>query len=144
VLGHGGFGIVVEYLRDEEHVALKVAPSFDYSNDNRSFREAEIHKSLSNNPITSEFITKYIDSKLGVILGMEYPLRCAILFTELMETDLESLLYRNQTISVHQRKSMMRVLLLGTRAIHTAGFCHFDVCTPNILYSRDAGLKVFI
>jgi hypothetical protein len=138
-VGSGGFGLVVKYTgSDGKAAALKIAPLFDFTTDFESFMEVRIHKLFLDNPITSNLVTAVYDDHLGIVQGMHFEVRFAVMVTELYDG---SVAQRLRQYSIPERRDRMRFLHQGVQAFHTIGYCHLDCCWENTLY-KGQELKV--
>lgn len=136
-LGHGTYGVCASAVdtRSGATVAIKkVNNAFEDATDcRRVLREVSLLRHFSHENI------------LGLtdldIVGKPQP-RDLYLVTEMMDSDLNSVIRSGQPLTNEHVQWFSYQLLRGLKAIHSAGVLHRDLKPANLLVSRDCSLKI--
>lgn len=67
---------------------------------------------------------------------------CSYVLTELMETDLSSIIQSKQTLSNRHIRLFVYQILRGLNYLHSAGILHRDLKPGNILVNSNCDVKV--
>ena len=134
IIGHGAFGVVREAVSEKygRRVAIKqlvrVFSSKDYTQ--RVLREVAISKFADH------------ENVLGLV-DVKYRGEAVYLITALCQTDLYSLIYKNQgnkdyrLYTFRERVHIMHGILQGLHYLHSFGILHRDIKPSNILVTAD-------
>lgn len=139
IIGQGAFGVVRAAVSEKHgtRVAIKqlvrVFSSRDYTL--RVMREVAISKFAAHENVLE-------------LLDVKYRGEAVYLITPLCETDLYSLIYKNQGskdycfYSFYERMHMMHGILKGIQYLHSFGILHRDIKPSNILVTSDGTPKI--
>ena len=75
------------------------------------------------------------------LVDVMYCNKAVYIVSELMETDLGSVVKSNQALSVEQMLVIFYQLIDGVRYIHDCGIIHRDLKPRNILVSKNCDVK---
>lgn len=137
-VGQGAYGVVCS-ARDEdsgEVVAIKKIESAfdDITFAKRTLRELKLLRHLRHENL--------IDIKYVFMPGLKSNFEDVYVISELMETDLASILKSPQPLSEEHCQFFIYQILRGLKFIHTAGVMHRDLKPRNLLVNSNCDLKI--
>eukprot|EP00930_Biecheleria_cincta_P067788 TRINITY_DN5466_c0_g5_i1.p1 TRINITY_DN5466_c0_g5~~TRINITY_DN5466_c0_g5_i1.p1 ORF type:complete len:400 (-),score=80.06 TRINITY_DN5466_c0_g5_i1:120-1319(-) len=137
-VGQGAYGVVCS-ARDEETgevVAIKKIESAfdDITFAKRTLRELKLLRHLRHENL--------IDIKYVFMPGLKSNFEDVYVISELMETDLASILKSPQPLSEEHSQFFTYQILRGLKFIHTAGVMHRDLKPRNLLVNSNCDLKI--
>ena len=142
VLGSGAYGVVVAALdtsnpNEEENIVAikKIEKAFEHKVfSQRTLRELKIMRLLKHENVLgckSILMPRSIDdfNELYVV-------------TDLMETDLTSIIKSNQTLTDEHVQFFIYQILRGLKYVHSSGILHRDLKPRNLLVNANCDLKI--
>lgn len=137
-IGCGAFGAVisgVEVTTGKKVAIKKVKNAFEDLNDTkRLIREVMLMKFFRNDD--------QILSIQDFFIAPDSNSHSAYIVTELMDTDLKSIIDSPQTLTIEHAKCFIYQILRGIRKLHASGVIHRDLKPANILVNADCTCKI--
>ncbi|KAL0490115.1 mitogen-activated protein kinase [Acrasis kona] len=142
ILGKGAYGTVVEAKDKEanEKVAIK--------KNNKVFSKSDTNILVPKRVLREMKILDHLNHPnivrlKGVVLPKNYEeFESVTLVTDLMETDLRSILKSRQTLSDRHIQYIMFQLIAALNYTHSASILHRDLKPANILINADSKIKL--
>jgi len=137
-VGQGAYGIVCA-ARDEvndEHIAIKkIENAFEHITfTKRTLRELRILRHLQHENL--------IDVRSIFLPGIKEDFEDIYVFSELMETDLASILKSSQPMTDDHCQFFLYQILRGMKYVHSAKVIHRDLKPRNLLVNANCDLKI--
>ncbi|KAL9226292.1 hypothetical protein vseg_002123 [Gypsophila vaccaria] len=137
-LGRGAYGIVCSSMNTStnEKVAIKkISNVFDRSEEAlKALRELKILRQARHENV--------IALKDVMISSMQSIFKDVYMVYELMDCDLEKIIYSEQSLSYDHVKYFMFQLLRGVNYLHSANIVHRDLKPENVLVNAGSDLKI--
>lgn len=137
-VGQGAYGIVCAAQDQEthEHVAIKkIENAFEHLTfTKRTLRELRILRHLRHENL--------IDVRTLFLPGYKESFEDIYVVSELMETDLASILKSTQPLSDDHRQFFLYQILRGMKYVHSAQVIHRDLKPRNLLVNANCDLKI--
>jgi len=138
IIGTGAYGVVVSAMdtQSQKRVAIKkIEKAFEHPvYAKRTLRELKIMRLMRH-----ENILKLLTIQLPTSLEDFNDL---YIFTELMETDLSSVIKSSQPLTSEHIQFFLYQLLRGLKYLHSANILHRDLKPRNILVNINCDLKI--
>lgn len=137
-VGQGAYGVVCA-AQDEgtkQHIAIKkIENAFEHITfTKRTLRELRILRHLQHENV--------IDVRAIFYAGSKNTFEDVYVISELMETDLASILKSSQPLSDEHTQFFLYQLLRGMKYIHSAQVIHRDLKPRNLLVNANCDLKI--
>jgi len=137
-VGQGAYGVVCSAKDDQsgDTVAIKKIESAfdDITFAKRTLRELQILRHLQHENL--------IDIRYVFLPGLKRNFEDIYVISELMETDLASILKSPQPLSDDHCQFFLYQILRGLKFVHTAGVIHRDLKPRNLLVNSNCDLKI--
>jgi len=137
-VGQGAYGIVCAAQDEErnEHIAIKkIENAFEHITfTKRTLRELRILRHLRHENL--------IDVRCIFLPGLKESFEDIYVISELMETDLASILKSSQALSDDHRQFFLYQILRGMKYVHSAQVIHRDLKPRNLLVNANCDLKI--
>jgi len=139
-IGHGAYGVVVaakdNSLPDKGMVAIKkITKAFEHRiYTKRTLRELRIQRLLNHENV--------LGMKTILLPKSREDFEDIYVVTELMETDLTSIIKSPQGLSDEHIQFFLYQILRGLKYIHSAGIVHRDLKPRNLLVNSNCDLKI--
>lgn len=137
VIGKGSYGVVcsaVDNYTGERVAVKKMMSVFDHVSDaTRILREIKLLRLLKHPDI--------VDLKHILLPPNERDYKDIFVVTNLMETDLHSVIRSNPDMSTEHHRYLLYQLIRGINYIHSANVFHRDLKPRNILANSDCNIK---
>jgi len=137
-VGQGAYGVVCSAKDDQtgDTVAIKKIESAfdDITFAKRTLRELKILRHLQHENL--------IDIRYVFLPGLKSNFEDIYVISELMETDLASILKSPQPLSDEHCQFFIYQILRGLKFVHTAGVIHRDMKPRNLLVNSNCDLKI--
>ena len=148
LVGQGAYGIVVA-ARDREtddFVAIKkIEKAFDHKIIiKRTLRELRILRLLKHENVLYFYkaLSQFIDNKMLILPNCREDFCEIYIVSELMETDLASIIKSPQIIEEEQIQLFIYQLIRGLKYLNSAGILHRDLKPRNLLINSNCDLKI--
>jgi len=137
-VGQGAYGIVCAAQDEEtdEHIAIKkIENAFEHITfTKRTLRELRILRHLRHENL--------IDVRSIFLPGVKEDFEDIYVISELMETDLASILKSSQSLSDDHCQFFLYQILRGMKYVHSAQVIHRDLKPRNLLVNANCDLKI--
>lgn len=137
-VGQGAYGVVCsakDELNDDTVAIKKIESAFDdITFAKRTLRELKILRHLRHENL--------IDIRYVFLPGLKSNFEDIYVISELMETDLASILKSPQPLSDEHCQFFTYQILRGLKFVHTAGVIHRDLKPRNLLVNSNCDLKI--
>lgn len=140
VLGQGAYGVVFSAFdkKAKKYVAIKkVDDIFDTIIESKMMlREIKILQNMKH-----ENVSGLIDVKIPIKQSY-LKFNSVFIVLDLMDTDLDQIIYSDQHLSIEHRRYFMYQMFRGIKYIHSANILHRDLKPSNILVNYNCNLKI--
>jgi len=137
-VGQGAYGIVcaAQDEQSSEHIAIKkIENAFEHITfTKRTLRELRILRHLRHENL--------IDVRSIFLPGSKEEFEDIYVFSELMETDLASILKSSQPLTDDHCQFFLYQILRGLKYVHSAAVIHRDLKPRNLLVNANCDLKI--
>lgn len=137
-VGQGAYGIVCAAMDEQigEQIAIKkIENAFEHITfTKRTLRELRILRHLQHENL--------IDVRSIFLPGMKHDFEDIYVFSELMETDLASILKSSQPMTDDHCQFFLYQILRGMKYVHSAQVIHRDLKPRNLLVNANCDLKI--
>mmetsp|Transcript_51994 Transcript_51994/g.145964 ORF Transcript_51994/g.145964 Transcript_51994/m.145964 type:complete len:403 (-) Transcript_51994:72-1280(-) len=137
-VGQGAYGVVCSAQDEEERVTVavkKIENAFEHLTfAKRTLRELRILRHLQHENL--------IDIRNVFFCGAKESFEDIYVVSELMETDLASILKSSQPLSDEHCQFFLYQILRGLKYLHSAGVIHRDLKPRNLLVNSNCDLKI--
>ena len=149
-VGEGSYGVVisVEDMETRMKYAVKKIPNVldNIGNGFRVYREIQIMRHCNHDNVL-KLIDVDVDPERENFTDLLF-LRCCLMrrymTMELMETDLNRVIYSNQVLTDDHIQFFTYQIFRGLKYLHSAGIIHRDLKPSNLLVNSNCDLKVRI
>jgi serine/threonine protein kinase len=138
IMGTGAYGVVVSAIdtQTQRRVAIKkIEKAFEHPvYSKRTLRELKIMRLMRHDNIL-KLLTIQLPTSLDEFNDL-------YIFTELLETDLSSIIKSSQPLTAEHTQFFLYQLLRGLKYLHSANILHRDLKPRNILVNTNCDLKI--